>query len=535
MFQSYGTPITCPNCRNPFTVQLEQVLDVGRDPNAKARFLSGRVNVVNCPNCGYPSRLSAPIIYHDQSKEMLITYVPMELGLPKNESDRVTGALVNAVVNQIPTEQRKGYLLLPKTALTLQGMMETILEADGITKEMLEARREKVRVAEKMLAAEPDELPALINENIDRIDREFFELITASAESALNAGNRPAAEAMLRVRDYALQNTDAGRELLSQSAGLESIIQDVQRRVAALGANVTRAQVAQLVVDLAMEDQADPKSAETPQRLAVFLSMAAQILDQPFFDELDRLIDSADEADRLVIQSAEAFLLNGLNTLNAESELAMRSAADMLNVIANSEDIDAAIRSRLDSINELFIAVLQANIQAAEGQNDTEAAERLKRIYERIMALLAESTPPAVTFINDLLEMEPKAASMELAMRAVDFGPDLLQWFDLLMEQLGSSQNSQPLIQRLGQLRREAERALSNDSSSGDQGSGQGGNVLSFGQARRQMGNRSSEPSPSSQTPVSTPPADAPQSSQGNPNQTASGLVLPFTRKKKSE
>lgn len=82
MFQPMARQVTCPNCRQPFTAQVEQIIDGGRDPNAKARFLSGAINAVRCPYCGYEFRLTTPILYHDASKELLLVNVPMELGLP---------------------------------------------------------------------------------------------------------------------------------------------------------------------------------------------------------------------------------------------------------------------------------------------------------------------------------------------------------------------------------------------------------------------------------------------------------------------
>src|SRR3954471_21040795 len=103
-----ATQISCPNCGRPFSAVVEQIIDAGRDPQAKARLLAGRTNVVTCPNCGYQSMLTTPLIYHDPLKQLLIVYIPMELGLPKAEQDRLIGSLTNAVTNSLPAEQRKG-------------------------------------------------------------------------------------------------------------------------------------------------------------------------------------------------------------------------------------------------------------------------------------------------------------------------------------------------------------------------------------------------------------------------------------------
>src|SRR5579859_6198908 len=172
--QPRGTQITCPNCHQPFSAVLEQVIDVGRDPQAKARLLAGRTNLVTCPHCGYQTMLGTPLVYHDSSKELLLVYVPMELNLPRQEQERLIGSMTNAIISSLPQEQRKGYLLTPKMMLSMQGMVEIVLEADGITKEVIEAQRAKMRLVETFLQTDPTTLPELVKQNDDQIDEEFF-------------------------------------------------------------------------------------------------------------------------------------------------------------------------------------------------------------------------------------------------------------------------------------------------------------------------------------------------------------------------
>src|SRR6185369_10525983 len=160
--QPRGLQITCPNCRQPFSAILEQIIDVSRDPQAKARLLAGRTNVVTCPNCGYQTMVSTPLVYHDATKELLLIYVPMELNLPRQEQERLIGSMSNAIMSSLPQDQRKGYLLTPKMMLSLQGMIEIILEADGITKDVIEAQRAKMRLVETFLQTDPDTLPELV-------------------------------------------------------------------------------------------------------------------------------------------------------------------------------------------------------------------------------------------------------------------------------------------------------------------------------------------------------------------------------------
>ena len=150
------TQINCPQCRQPIVADINQLFDVGENPQAKQIFLSGGFNLAQCPHCGYQGMLSMPLVYHDPEKELLLTYFPPEMGLPLEEQQKSIGPLINRVVNNLPQEKRKGYLLNPKTMLTLQVMLETILEGDGITKEMIQAQQDRINLIQRLLEAKDD-------------------------------------------------------------------------------------------------------------------------------------------------------------------------------------------------------------------------------------------------------------------------------------------------------------------------------------------------------------------------------------------
>jgi hypothetical protein len=129
---------------------VTQLFDVAQDPGLKSQLLSGMANFVQCQVCGYQGALATPIVYHDPDKELLLTYVPAEIGLPRDEQEKLIGGLINQAVNRLPADKRKGYLLTPQAHLTMQGLIERILEADGITKEMIKAQQDKLDFLQKL-------------------------------------------------------------------------------------------------------------------------------------------------------------------------------------------------------------------------------------------------------------------------------------------------------------------------------------------------------------------------------------------------
>src|SRR5260221_2906413 len=299
--QQNGMTINCPNCHQPFQGVLEQIIDVGRDPSGKTRLLSGRLNAATCPHCGYQSMLATPLIYHDASKELLLVYVPMELGLPPQEQNRLIGSMTNAIMNSMPPEQRKGYLLNPKTMLTLQGMVETILQADGITKEVIEAQRAKMRLVEEFLQADPSTLPQLVERHDAEIDNEFFAILGASAEATLAGGRRDMAEKMLQLRELLLEMTTAGRDLIEKASAQEAAIQSVADALNALGEKASYDDLVDLSLQLASESGDD--------KLQVLVGLARPALDYEFFQTLSSRIDQAEGEEKQFLTEVREHLL----------------------------------------------------------------------------------------------------------------------------------------------------------------------------------------------------------------------------------
>lgn len=145
------TQTSCPTCRQPVAVEIQQVFDLGKDPLAKQKILSNTSNFLHCPSCGYQGMLAVPIIYHDPDKDLLLTFFPSDLNTPVNEQEKQIGPLINRIINEIPQEKRKAYLLQPQNMFTFQTLIEKILEADGITKEMIVDQQKRIDLLDKLI------------------------------------------------------------------------------------------------------------------------------------------------------------------------------------------------------------------------------------------------------------------------------------------------------------------------------------------------------------------------------------------------
>jgi hypothetical protein len=434
------TQIRCPNCRNPIEAPIEQLIDVGQEPAAKARLLSGSINHIHCPICGYDGQLSTPLVYHDPAKELLLTFMPVEIGLPKDEQERLIGQLINRVMEHLSPEQRKGYLLQPKAVLTLQGLIERILQADGITPEDLEAQRQRLRLFETLLSTPEDQVEAFVTEHDSELDSAFFQLATLALQGA---GNQPGAQAAMQRLDSALRASSLGKRLAAQEASLRQATDDLRR----LGDKLTREDLAKLFIQ-----------ATDDERLVALTNLTRPALDYSFFQVLAEAIDHASAEEKTRIESIRSRVLELTQQIDKAQEARAAQAASLLSSLLQAEDLDQALQAALPAIDELFLGILAANIRAAEERKDSAAQEKLRRLDEHINEILRQSIPPSLQLAQRLLETEDETQAAKLLNESADLiDENLLSALISASEQLDQSGDHQSAA-RLRGLHRKALR-----------------------------------------------------------------------------
>ena len=437
----------------PFSAVIEQLIDVSRDPSGKVRLLSGRLNVVTCPNCGAQTALGTPIAYHDPDKQLLIVYVPMELGLPQKEQERLIGSFTNAITNSLPPERRRAYLLTPKMALTQQGLIEVILEADGVTPAMLAAQREKMRLVEIFLQSDPAQYPELVRQHDAALNTEFFAIMMAAAESAVENGRRDVADQVIKLRDQLIRLSTVGQQALAAAAEQQEKSTQVAMALDALGEDVTRDQLLNVLLGF----------GDDTEKLEIAVTMARPAMDYEFLQLLSQRVDAASGDEKMHLASVRDTVVALTNAIDQQNEAVVKRATDTLRAIVNSADLEQAIIQNLDGIDELFLQVLSYNLQAAQEAKDEAMTSRLRSIYEKVVEIIEASAPPQVQFINDLMSTPSfETAQALLLERLGEFGTELLPWIDALREDFNSraTPDSAEIVERLGHIRAETERIL---------------------------------------------------------------------------
>jgi hypothetical protein len=441
--------VQCPNCRQPVSAVVETVIDVAQDPQAKVRLLSGGVNNVRCPNCGTMVTIAAPLLYHDGSKELLLVYVPMEINLGNDQQERVVGDLMRELTGRLPKEAIRGYIFQPKRVLTLQGLIDSVLQADGVTPEMMEQQRARVRLIESFVAASDEQLAALVAEHDDQIDAQFLQTMTLMAQRMVQEGRTDVAEQVLATQQMVAEHSTFGKQLLEQSQLQEELVREVAGEIQALGAHPTRQSFMELAIRYASDEN----------RLQALVGLVRPAFDEQFFQDLTLGIGQAPADQRDALETMRDRLQQFTAIVDQQTQMAVQHAATFLQELINSPDAETTIRENPELLDDTFMAVLNANIQESQRQGDTRLAGRLRSVYESILKVMRENMQPELRFLNDLLSLPEDEARGLLREQAGNYGAALLEMMDQV-ERILVSRGDTEILERLAILRQEAEQVL---------------------------------------------------------------------------
>ena len=435
------TRINCPNCRQPIVAEIDQLFDSGTDPSAKQKILSGAANFVQCPLCGYQGGLATPIVYHDPQKELLLTYFPPELGLPINEQERIIGPLITKVMNDLPQEKRKGYLLRPQTMFTLQGLVERILEADGITKEMIQAQQQRLNLIQRLLSASESGLDELAKQEDASIDSAFFTLLSRLTETAAMSGDEESARRLSELQNKLIERSTFGMEYKKQTQEVEKAIKSLQ----GLGKEVTRDKLLDLVI-----------SAPNDTQLSVIVSMARPGMDYVFFQSLSDRIDRARGDGRSRLIELREKLLTMTQEIDKQIEARRLQARQNLTALLAAKNIEEAIAQNLPAIDQFFLEALQDELEKTRKTGDLERIGKLKQIEAIVQQ--ASAPPPELELIEELLD-SPDEGSLKAALEAhkAEITPEFMDTLTAVVQQVQNNQDPE-LVARLQMVYRLALR-----------------------------------------------------------------------------
>lgn len=436
---------SCPRCKSPVIAEVEQLFDLNHDPMAKQRFLSGQFNVLRCPACGYDGMVGTPIVYHDPEKELLLTFVPPELGLPINEQERMIGPLINQVVNRLPAEKRKGYLLRPQSMFTFQTMVERVLEADGISKQMIEDQQKRLNLLQRLLSISQAESRAeVIKQEEALIDQTFFSMLSRLIEASLAQGDERSSHALAAIQQELVEQTKVGKQIQEQSNEAQEAVRSLQE---ASQSGLTREKLLDLII----------AAADSEVRLTTMVSLTRNAMDYQFFQLLSERIDLKTGEEKAHLEALRQKLLDYVSKIDQQVQLHINDSRKLLNQILDSSDIDGALEQNLASIDDFFIDILEQELQTARAKADLDRIAKIQKVKTFIEK--ASAAPPELAFIEQLLAMKSYDERMKAVQEKSEMvTPEFLQMLNGLINQMNTQEESEELIDALKEINRIALR-----------------------------------------------------------------------------
>jgi predicted RNA-binding Zn-ribbon protein involved in translation (DUF1610 family) len=393
--------IRCTSCGQPFAAQIRTVVDAQNDPQGKNLLMAGRLNTFPCPHCGHTNQVLTPLLYHDAEKSLLIAMIPMEVSLKSGQPDeKIVGDLLNELTRSIPKEQFRSYMFSPKRALTMQGLLEQVMEADGITPDMLNAQKARVELIQKLLSAKDEaELVQLVQANDARIDLSFFQTLSLMAQRVLEDGRQDVAAGLMSLQQALLMVSSYGKQLAEERKAQEQVVEEVARDIQALSQQATRADV----IDLAF------RYANDEARLQALVGLVRGAFDEQLFLEMTQRISQAPAQERDSLQKVMDTLKAGAAAIDQQQRARLQQAVQFLQALVNSPDPTALLQENLDLVDNNFMQILNANLQEAQKRGDQNLLMALSRVNQLVMQMLQSQMSDELLFINALLGTDSEA------------------------------------------------------------------------------------------------------------------------------
>jgi hypothetical protein len=438
-FPPQNVGINCPNCGTPYPAQVFSVVDAGQDPVLKSLMLSGQLNMAICPRCGAGGPLTTPILYHDPAHDFLGVFVPQQL--PVNEQQRTIGELSRRLMNGLPQESRRGYMLTPKQFLSYQSLLEAVLEHEGVTREMLDKQRRQIQLVEQTALTMQDRegLRRLVSERDAEMDDEFFSLLSMLIDSSANGGDVEGARELVELRERLIELTTWGQGVKKQ-----------------------RAAVANLRADTTSKELVDLVAAAEEERVVDALVLAARpLVNYAFFQELTGRVEAAELAGETAtaarLTALREHILEFSQRLDEAQRAAMQQYSAVLGEILSANDIEQAVAERAAYIDQNFLSVVSANLQEAERRGATAAMRRLQQVWDAAVGMINQASPPEVRLVNQLLLAEYPGETRKLLAENRDLvTADFVEALTELAEQM-AAEGEADMAARLRQIRSQAQ------------------------------------------------------------------------------
>lgn len=428
--------ITCPNCGNTFRAEIYNLVDPAQQPELKQMLLAGRLNIANCTNCGLVSMIAMPVAYHDSAKQAFFICIPQEVNMPPEEEERFIGEISSSIITTLPAHVQRGYILTPRRFMSLSSLVDAILEADGIPREVIEQQRTRVNLITDFAEALDNEerFKQLVEQHKESLTPEFFAMLTNFVEASVQQNQHESAQILLHLRDTLAKLTGLDGDFDSEMP--EGDLNEIFER---------------------LEQASDENLDETIAEVRPFI-------DYSFFQQWTERIEAVEqsgnktEAERLY--QRRTLTAERVEQIDKEAQAIFEHNANLLREVLESSDPKAVLEQHGSEIGEAFMLLASANMESAARAGEQEIVERLEEIQALAIEVVQARLPADERLVNELLMAESAGARTKLFSEHTDI---VTTEFVKKLNELAEQQEKRGMKEtatRLRQLAREATAML---------------------------------------------------------------------------
>jgi hypothetical protein len=312
----------------------------------------------------------------------------------------------------------------------MQGLIERILEADGITREMMQAQQKRLSLLQRLAEATPEARAEIAQQEDDLIDADFFNLMRRLIETSLVNGDQEGARQLSELQQGLLPITTFGRELQAQSKEVEAAVESLRKA----GRNLTREKLLDLIIE-----------APNETRLSALVGMARPGMDYAFFQLLSERIEHAQGDERVKLEGLRGHLLEMTREIDAQMEARVAQTRALIELLTQAANIQEAMAQNIGVVDELFVQELNTVMEAARKKGDLEKLGKYQKIVEVIQQ--ASAPPPGLEFVEELISAPDEQARQKLLEKNKEqVTPEFLDMFTSLLAQVENSDEKEMAV-----------------------------------------------------------------------------------------
>jgi hypothetical protein len=181
--------------------------------------------------------------------------------------------------------------------------------------------------------------------------------------------------------------------------------------------------------------------------------LARNGLDYVFFQLLSEKIDKANGEEKEHLTKLREHLLTLTRELDAEVQKRLDSAMKLVEELSQTEDVENALQSRLNEVDDFFSQALQISFEDARKKGDMSRIDHLQKLIKAVEK--ASAPPPEIELIQKLLQLENEEQRMDLIKQNdALITPEFLQSLNGIIMDSQNRNQPQDLIDGLKEVHR---------------------------------------------------------------------------------